>query len=79
MSGMQRDTDDLVGRVIRQEIDAYGTIRVRADSIQGDVKVGQTVFLHHADGTLPLTVTDVDDLWITAELRPIAISAGHHA
>ncbi len=68
MSEMQRGIDDLIGRVVRREIDADGSIRLRADSIAGDVVVGQTIYAYHDDGTLPFVVTEIGDGWLTAEV-----------
>lgn len=65
---LQRGVDDLIGRIVRRETDADGWVRVRADSINGEVVVGQTVYAYHADGSLPLVVTEVADGWITAEI-----------
>jgi pyruvate kinase len=70
MNELQRAVDDLIGRIIRKETNADGSITVRADSITGHVEVGQTVYCYHDDGSLPLVVTNIEDGWITAELKP---------
>lgn len=76
MTEMQSDLDHFIGRIVRREVDAEGSIKVRADSIRGPVEVGQVVHCYLNGGSMPLTVTEVQDGWLTAELRPTDETAG---
>ena len=70
MNEMPRDAADYIGQVVRREIEADGHVTVRAAVMQGEVSVGQTVYVHHADGSMPLVVTDIEDGWVTAHTIP---------